>query len=82
MCAACVCVCVLYLLGSSLDGAVLAGEVLAAPVLGRPAGQTQVRVTLPHRQVARALLGVTLCLTPAARETVLACAHTHTHITG
>lgn len=37
-----------------------------------PTGQAEVRVTLPHGQVARALLGVALGLAAAAGETVLA----------
>lgn len=61
------------LLGSSLDGAVLAGHVLAVPVVGSAAGQAEVRVALPHRQVARTLLGVALGLAPTPRETVLTC---------
>ena len=67
-----------YLLGSSLDGAVLAGDVLAVPVLRRAAGETEVGVTLADRQVARALLGVALGLTPAAREPVLTCTRNKT----
>lgn len=61
------------LLGSSLDGAVLAGHVLAVPVVGGAAGQAEVGVALPHRQVARALLGVALGFAPTTRETVLTC---------
>lgn len=69
----------LYLLGSSLDGAVLAGHVLAVPVVGGAAGQAEVGVTLPHCQVAGTLLGVTLGFAPTTWETVLACIHTAAH---
>lgn len=37
------------------------------------AGQAQVRVALPHGQVAGALLGVALGLAPTPGETVLTC---------
>lgn len=67
--------CTCYLLGASLDGAVLAGHVLAVPVVGGAAGQAEVRVALPHCQVAGALLGVTLSFAAAAREAVLTCKH-------
>lgn len=63
----------IYLLGSSLDGAVLAGHVLAVPVVCSAAGQAEVRVTLPHRQVAGTLLGVTLGFAPTTGEAVLTC---------
>lgn len=62
-----------YLLGSSLDGAVLAGHVLAVPVVRSAAGQAQVGVALPHGQVAGTLLGVALSFAPTSRETVLTC---------
>lgn len=68
-------VCV-YLLGSSLDGAVLAGDVLAVPVICSAAGEAEVRVTLPDCQVAGTLLGVTLGFAPATWEPVLTCIHT------
>lgn len=60
-----------YLLGSSLDGAVLAGDVLAVPVVRSAAGEAEVGVTLPDRQVAGTLLGVTLSFAPTAWEPVL-----------
>lgn len=62
-----------YLLGSSLDGAVLAGHVLAVPVVRSAAGQAQVRVALPDGQVAGTLLGVALSFAPTPREAVLTC---------
>lgn len=62
-----------YLLGASLNGAVLAGHVLAVPVVSGAAGQAEVGVALPHRQVAGTLLGVALSFAAAARETVLTC---------
>lgn len=62
-----------HLLGAALDGAVLAGHVLAVPVVGGAAGQAQVRVAFPHRQVTGALLGVALGFAPATREAVLTC---------
>lgn len=65
-----------YLLGPPLYGAVFTGNVLAVPVFSSSAGQTEVRVTLPDRQVTRTLLGVALGLTPASWETVLTCTHT------
>lgn len=37
------------------------------------AGQAQIGVALPHRQVAGTLLGVALSFAPTARETVLTC---------
>lgn len=70
------CVCVCYLLGSSLDGAVLAGHVLAVPVVCSAAGEAEVGVTLPDCQVARTLLGVALSFAPTTWETVLTCVHT------
>lgn len=60
-----------HLLEAPLDAAVLTGNHFAVPVLGGPTGETQVRVALPHGQVARTLLGVALGLTAAARETIL-----------
>lgn len=62
-----------HLLEAALDAAVLAGHHLAVPVLRSPAGEAQVGVALPHRQVARALLRVALGLAAAAGEAVLAC---------
>lgn len=61
-----------HLFQSPLDAAVLARDPLAVPVVRRPARHAQIRVALPHRQVAGTLLGVALCLAPAAREPVLA----------
>lgn len=61
-----------HLFQSSLDAAVLARDPLAVPVVGRPARHAQVRVALPHRQVAGTLLCVALRLAPAAGEPVLA----------
>lgn len=61
------------LLGSSLDGTVLAGDILAVPVVGGATSQAEVGVTLAHGQVARTLLGVALGLAPTPRETVLTC---------
>lgn len=68
--------CCQYLFEPSLDAAVLAGDHLAVPVLRSAAGQAEVRVALPHGQVARALLGVALGLTAAAWEAVLTCSNT------
>lgn len=68
--------CESYLLGSSLDGAVLAGDVLAVPVFCGAAGEAEVGVTLPDRQVAGTLLGVALGFAPTTREPVLTCGHT------
>lgn len=65
-----------YLFETALDAAVLAGHNLAVPVLRRPAGQTEVWIAFPHGQVARALLGVALGLTAAAREAILTCRNT------
>lgn len=59
------------LLEATLDAAVFTGNHLAVPVLGGPTGETQVRVTLSHCQIARTLLGVALGLTAAAREAIL-----------
>lgn len=42
-------------------------------MVGSAAGQAEVRVALPHRQVARTLLGVALGLAPTTRESVLTC---------
>lgn len=61
-----------HLFQSSLDTAVLARDPLAVPVVCRPARHAQIRVALPHRQVAGTLLGVALRLAPAAWEAVLA----------
>lgn len=61
------------LLGSPLDGAVLARHVLAVPVVGGATGQAEVRVALPHSQVARTLFGVALGLASTPRETILTC---------
>lgn len=69
-----------YLLGASLNGAVLAGHVLAVPVVCGTTGQTQVGVTLPHCQVTGTLLGVALSFTPATRETVLTCRETRRRV--
>lgn len=60
-----------HLFGSSLDAAVLAGDLFAVPVVCGPTGQAEVRVTLPHRQVTRTLLGVTLSLAATARKPIL-----------
>lgn len=38
-----------------------------------PTGDTEVRVTLPHGQETRALLGVAGGLAPAPREAILTC---------
>lgn len=65
-----------YLFETSLDAAVLAGDHLAVPVLRSPAGQAEVRVALPHGQVARALLGVALGFAAAAWEAILTCRNT------
>lgn len=62
-----------YLLGSSLDGAVLAGHVLTVPVVCSATGQAEVGVTLPHCQIAGTLLGVTLGFAPTTWEAVLTC---------
>lgn len=59
------------LLESSLDAAVFAGDLFAVPVVCGPTGHAEVRVTLPHRQVTRALLGVTLSLAATARKPIL-----------
>lgn len=73
---------VCYLLGAPLNGAVLAGHVLAIPVVCSAAGQAEVGVTLPHRQVAGTLLGVTLSFAPTTWEAVLTCVHTAAHKSG
>ena len=62
----------MYLFQASLDAAVLAGDGFGVPVVRRATGHAQIWVTFPHSQVAGALFGVALCLTPAAREAVLA----------
>ena len=54
-----------------MNAAVLTGNHLAVPVLRGPTGEAQVRVALPHRQVARALLGVALGFAAAAGKAVL-----------
>lgn len=59
------------LLESSLNAAVLTGDLFAVPVVCGPTGHAEVRVTLPHRQVTRTLLGVTLSLAATARKPVL-----------
>lgn len=64
-----------HLLGSSLDGAVLAGHILAVPVVCCATGQAEVGVALSHCQIAGALLGVTLGFAPTTWETVLTCMH-------
>lgn len=64
-----------HLLGSSLDGAVLAGHILAVPVVCCTTGQAEVGVALSHCQIAGALLGVTLGFAPTTWETVLTCIH-------
>lgn len=58
------------LLCSSLDAAVLAGDLFAVPVVCGPTGHAEVRVTLPHGQVTRTLLGVTLSLAATARKPI------------
>lgn len=55
-----------------LNAAVLTGHHFAVPVVCGSAGHAEIWVTLPHSQVAGTLLGVTLSLTSAAWETVLA----------
>lgn len=62
---------VVELTQSSLNADVLASD-LGQIKLVRPAGLAQIRVAFPHRQIARALLCVTLGLAPAAREPILA----------
>lgn len=61
-----------YLFQASLDAAVLAGDHFAVPVLGGAACHAKIWVTLSHGQVAGTLFSVTLGLTPAAWEAVLA----------
>jgi len=56
---------------SSLDAAVLAGNLFAFPMICGPTGHAEVRVTLPHRQVTRTLLGVTLSLAATAGKPIL-----------
>lgn len=56
---------------ATLNAAVLTGNHLAVPVLRGPTGEAQVRVALPYRQVARALLGIALGLTATAGKAIL-----------
>lgn len=61
-----------YLFQASLDAAVFARDYCAVPVVCSSTGHAQIWVALPHSQVAGTLFRVTLSLTPAAWEAVLA----------
>lgn len=61
-----------HLFGSSLNAAVFARDIFAVPMISSSTCQAEIRITLPHSQIARTLLRVALCFTTAPRKPILA----------